>query len=117
MDGVSARETYSGENVLFTVKKVTDSTTWQEDVAAKWQDYARMAFPMYVAVHQKGVKNEAEGCVIVRSLDSFSGQSVDEMTASGMADFGARNRLQEMPTTDMQRFYCRKVFHAYEMVR
>lgn len=30
--------------------------------------------------------NEAEGCVIVRTLEPFSGQAVNEMVAYGMED-------------------------------
>lgn len=47
----------------------------------------------YVVVHQKLVGNEAKECVIVRSLDPFSWQALDDMVASEMRDVGIRRFL------------------------
>lgn len=73
------------------VIEVTSHSTGQKYVSAKRNEYARMDFEMYVAVHRKAVKDEAKLCVIAESLEHFSGQAAGETVAAGMEDVVVRS--------------------------
>lgn len=72
--GTGARESYSSENVSAAVIEVTSFTTWRENVTAKCNEYARMRFLKYVAVHRQRAKSEVETDVSVGPLKLISGK-------------------------------------------
>lgn len=51
---VRACEIYSSANVPMAMTLMTSSMTWQENVTAKWDEYARTKLPRYVVPHQLG---------------------------------------------------------------
>lgn len=58
---------------------------------SKVEEYGRPGFTKYGAVHWKKAMNEAEECVIVRLLESFFGQVIDEKVANGVKAVRAQN--------------------------
>lgn len=58
---------------------------------------------------------EAEGCSIVKSVKSFSGQTVHKLIASGTETIGRRGLLGDTENTDTEMFYYR-VLHRDEVV-
>lgn len=61
-----------------------------------------MEFPKYVAVYRKGVVSEAIGCVIVGSLEPFSGQAVHKTVADAAEDVGAKRFRQGTKKTGLE---------------
>lgn len=65
-------------------------------------------------MHWKGVKNQAEECVIAGSLQLFPGQAVDEMIASKVEDVGVRRSRQGTRKTSPEGFRYKNVFRGEE---
>lgn len=70
-----------------------------------------------MAGHQIAVEKEAEGCVIVESLELFSGQATDEMVASKMKDVGPRGSCQGMEMIRLERCSYRTVLLGDDVVK
>lgn len=69
-----------------------------------------------MAVHRKGVRNEAERCVIVGAQEPFLGQPVGEMVTSNMKDVRAIGFCQGTRKTSGKAFQYRKVFRRAEVM-
>lgn len=63
--GIGARETYSRQNVPIAVIDVTSPTTCQRDFTAERNKCARTGCLKYFFMHRKGVRHEAQVCLIV----------------------------------------------------
>lgn len=89
--GGDALNDYSGVHFPIAVIAVTSCTTCQEDVIAKWSEFARMETPKYVAAHRKRVRNKAEGRATVGSLELLPSSDGDEMVATTTKTVRARS--------------------------
>lgn len=115
-DEIRACESYSKKTVLTVVIQVMSPSTWQEDVTAEWNEYARKRFPKNVDVHRNVVENAAEGCASKGSLKPFPRQAVKEVVASRMEQFGARRICQGTGKKGLEGSYYKRVFRADEVV-
>lgn len=70
---VRCRVTYSEKNISVAVTKVTRLSKWQENLNAKWNDYASTSVPKHVTVHRERVGNKAKGTVVVKFLEPYRG--------------------------------------------
>lgn len=91
--------TPSDKNVSAAVFEVTSSRTWQEGLSM-CNEYARTSFSEDVIVHRGGIENEADGCVMVGSLEHFRGQAVEETVG--------RQRLRHCGTKKVRKDFTTK---------
>lgn len=76
-----------------------------------------MGFPNYVIVHREGIGNEEEDRVIVELLQSFCGQSANEMVGSRIEDMGGQRLRQGRIKNSAEEFYYRIVLREDEVLR
>lgn len=82
----------------------------QEDLTMKCKKYACTGFSEYVIVHREGVGDETKGCVILRFLEPFREQAVDEMVGSGTEVLKERRFRRGRTKKSAKVFYYRKCF-------
>lgn len=109
---ISARETYSRDTISIAVIDLASSTTWQEDVTAVWDEYAKTGGSEYVIAHRKGMGIKAENCITVGSVQPFLGQAVHEMVATEMGDIEAPRFRQGTTKTFLKGLYYRELFRG-----
>lgn len=97
-------ESHSNRNVPLAMIELASATTWQKDIIAKQEEYARLEIPKYMVVHGKGMRDGPEGCVTVGSLEPTSGQAVDVVVPSGMKDAEAQRFCQGTRVTGVEMF-------------
>lgn len=92
--GFGACKTHSCGTVFIAVIKVRSPMTWRGDFTTTWYEYGGTIFSRYLGVQRKGMGNEAEECVTVRSLEPFIGQAENKMVAGGMEDVEIQRSFQ-----------------------
>lgn len=85
---IGARKTCRDENAPVAGIQVATFTTCEENVAGRWNEFARTRFSKYGVVNREMVEIEGIQCGIAGPLEPFPRQAADEMVPSEMEDVG-----------------------------
>lgn len=92
------------------VISATSASTLQKDLTVKWNEHAHTGFPNYVSVHGEGVETEAEGRLVVKSLQSFCDRAVNEMVGTEQEDVEGRRFCQRKMKNSAERSHDQRMF-------